>query len=83
MKRMRMAMAIAGTGMVLANVLSAQSAMKPFHFEETTTGDVQAAYQAHALTATQLVQAYLISCGCKDTPPAEHDSYKLEVLGGY
>jgi hypothetical protein len=24
-----------------------------------------------------------ISCGCKDTPPAEHDGYKLEVLNGY
>jgi hypothetical protein len=24
-----------------------------------------------------------IFCGCKDSPPAEHDSYKLEVLGGY
>jgi len=23
------------------------------------------------------------ACGCKDTPPAEHDSYKLEVLTGY
>ena len=28
-------------------------------------------------------QHFKISCGCKDTPPAEHDSYKLEVLGGY
>lgn len=28
-------------------------------------------------------QYFKISCGCKDTPPAEHDSYKLEVLGGY
>jgi hypothetical protein len=26
---------------------------------------------------------FKISCGCKDTPPAEHDSYKLEVLSGY
>jgi Asp-tRNA(Asn)/Glu-tRNA(Gln) amidotransferase A subunit family amidase len=57
MKRMRMA--IAGTGMVLANALSAQSAVKPFHLEETTIADVQAAYRAHALTATQLVQGYL------------------------
>jgi amidase len=57
MKRMRMA--IAGTGMALANALSAQSAVKPFHLEETTIADVQAAYRAHALTATQLVQAYL------------------------
>jgi Asp-tRNA(Asn)/Glu-tRNA(Gln) amidotransferase A subunit family amidase len=57
MKRMRMA--IAGTGLLLANALSAQSAVKPFHLEETTIADVQAAYRAHALTATQLVQAYL------------------------
>ncbi|HEY6621586.1 MAG TPA: FxLYD domain-containing protein [Steroidobacteraceae bacterium] len=28
-------------------------------------------------------QYFKISCGCKDTAPAEHDSYKLEVLGGY
>lgn len=28
-------------------------------------------------------QYFKISCGCKDTPPAEHDTYKLEVLGGY
>jgi amidase len=56
MKRMRVA--IAGTGIVLANALSAQS-VKPFHLEETTIADVQAAYQAHALTATQLVQGYL------------------------
>jgi hypothetical protein len=28
-------------------------------------------------------QCFKISCGCKDTPPAEHDSYKLEVLNGY
>jgi hypothetical protein len=28
-------------------------------------------------------QYFKISCGCKDTPPAEHDSYKLDVVGGY
>lgn len=28
-------------------------------------------------------QYFKISCGCKDTPAAEHDSYKLEVLSGY
>jgi hypothetical protein len=28
-------------------------------------------------------QYFKISCGCKDTPPAEHDSYKVEVIGGY
>jgi hypothetical protein len=26
---------------------------------------------------------FKISCGCKDSPPAEHDSYKLEVITGY
>jgi amidase len=57
MKRMRMA--IAGTGLLLANALSAQSAVKSFHLDEATIGEVQAAYQAHVLTATQLVQAYL------------------------
>src|SRR5271163_4135337 len=55
MKRMRMAIAV--TGILLANALSAQSAVKPFHLDETTIGDVQAAYQSHALTAMQLVQA--------------------------
>jgi hypothetical protein len=28
-------------------------------------------------------QYFKISCGCEDSSPAEHDSYKLEVLGGY
>jgi hypothetical protein len=28
-------------------------------------------------------QFFKISCGCKNSPPAEHDSYKLEVLTGY
>jgi hypothetical protein len=28
-------------------------------------------------------QYFKISCACKDTPPAEHDSYKLEVMSGY
>ncbi|MDR2239977.1 MAG: FxLYD domain-containing protein [Zoogloeaceae bacterium] len=26
---------------------------------------------------------FKISCGCKDTPPAEHDSYKIQVSGGF
>jgi len=55
----RMHIAIAGTGMLMANALSAQSAVKPFQLEETTISEVQAAYQSHALTATQLVHAYL------------------------
>lgn len=28
-------------------------------------------------------QYFKIACGCKDTTPPEHDSFKLEVLGGY
>jgi hypothetical protein len=28
-------------------------------------------------------QYFKISCGCKDTPPAEHDSYKVEIIRGY
>ncbi len=28
-------------------------------------------------------QFFKISCGCKDNAPAEHDSYKLEVLTAY
>jgi len=26
---------------------------------------------------------FKIACGCKDTPAAEHDSYKVEVLASY
>lgn len=26
---------------------------------------------------------FKISCGCKDSPPAEHDSYRLQVIAGY
>lgn len=26
---------------------------------------------------------FKIACGCKDNPPAEHDSYKIEVIRGY
>jgi amidase len=55
----RMHIAIAGTSMLLASSLSAQSAVRPFHLDETTISDVLAAYQSHALTSTQLVQAYL------------------------
>ena len=28
-------------------------------------------------------QYFKISCGCKDSAPAEHDSYKLEILAGF
>jgi len=26
---------------------------------------------------------FKVACGCKDSPPAEHDSFKAEILGGY
>jgi hypothetical protein len=26
---------------------------------------------------------FKVACGCKDTPPAAHDSFKVQVLGGY
>ena len=26
---------------------------------------------------------FKVSCGCKGTPPAEHDSFKLQVISGY
>jgi hypothetical protein len=26
---------------------------------------------------------FKVSCGCKDEPPAEHDSYKIGIVGGY
>ena len=55
----RMHIVIVGTGMLLTNAVTAQSAVKPFLLDETTISDVQAAYQSHALTATQLVRAYL------------------------
>jgi amidase len=55
----RMHMAIAGTAMLLANALSAQSTVKPFHLDESTISDVQTAYRSHTITATQLVEAYL------------------------
>jgi hypothetical protein len=55
----RMHIAIVGTRLLLANALSAQNAVKPFHLDQTTISNVQAAYQSYALTATQLMQAYL------------------------
>jgi hypothetical protein len=44
--------------------------------------DQYSTYLTGALDAGKS-QYFKISCGCKDTPPAEHDSYKLEVLSGY
>ena len=44
--------------------------------------DQYSTYLTGALEAGKS-QYFKISCGCKDTPPAEHDSYKLEVLSGY
>ena len=29
------------------------------------------------------LQYFKISCGCKDSPPAEHDSFKVEAIKGY
>jgi hypothetical protein len=26
---------------------------------------------------------FKVNCGCGDSPPAEHDSYKVQVRGGY
>jgi hypothetical protein len=26
---------------------------------------------------------FKIACGCRDSPPAEHDSFKVEVVSGY
>jgi amidase len=45
--------------MLLGNGAGAESAVKPFHLEEATIGDVHAAYMSGTLTAAKLVQAYL------------------------
>jgi amidase len=57
MKRLHIVMAV--MVMLLAKGAGAENAVKAFQLEETTIGDVQAAYKAGTLTATQLVQAYL------------------------
>ena len=44
--------------MVVANGASAEGVVKPFHLDEATISDVQAAYRSGALTAARLVQAY-------------------------
>jgi amidase len=49
---------MAGTVMLTANGASAESAVKPFHLDEATISDVQAAYRSGALTAARLVEAY-------------------------
>ncbi len=49
----------AATVMLLAYQANAAGQMKQFQVEETTIGDVQAAYKSGATTATHLVQAYL------------------------
>jgi len=56
MKRVHLFMA--GTVMLLANGAGAESVVKPFHLDEATISDVQAAYRSGALTAARLVQAY-------------------------
>jgi amidase len=48
----------AATVMLVANGAAAQSVVKPFHLDEATISDVQAAYRSGALTAARLVQAY-------------------------
>jgi amidase len=55
----RSQLVMAATVMLLANSVSAESKVKAFHLEEATIGDVLAGYKSRALTATQLVQAYL------------------------
>jgi amidase len=50
---------MAGTVMRLANSAGAESVVRSFHLEEATISDVHAAYRSGALTAAQLVQAYL------------------------
>src|SRR5580693_10031593 len=47
-----------GTVMVMANGASAEGVVKPFHLDEASISDVQAAYRAGSLTAARLVQAY-------------------------
>ena len=44
--------------MVVANGASAEGAVKPFHLDEATISEVQAACRSGALTAARLVQAY-------------------------
>jgi hypothetical protein len=51
-------------------------------FDHTKFVDQYSTYLTGPL-APGTSQFFKISCGCKDTPPAEHDSYKLEVLGGF
>ena len=57
MKRLHAIMA--GIVVLMSFSVPAVSAVKAFHPEETTIADVQAAYKSGAITATQLVQAYL------------------------
>ncbi len=49
---------IGGMLMLMANA-PAQNSAKPFHLEEATISDVQAAYKSGTLTSVKLVQAYL------------------------
>jgi len=44
---------MAGTAMLLANGAGAENAVKTFHLEEATIGDVHAAYMSGALTASK------------------------------
>jgi amidase len=49
---------IGGMLMLMANA-PVQNSAKPFHLEEATISDVQAAYKSGTLTSVKLVQAYL------------------------
>ena len=48
-----------GTTMLIANNAAAQNPTKPFHLDEATISEVQAAYKSGTLTSVKLVQAYL------------------------
>ena len=45
--------------MLIANNAAAQNPTKPFHLDEATISEVQAAYKSGTLTSAKLVQAYL------------------------
>jgi amidase len=48
-----------GTLMFLASATADTTAAEPFHLEEASISDVQAAYRSGATTATRVVQSYL------------------------
>jgi amidase len=56
---MKLAQIIATGALILLSGVGAASGVKRFPVEEATIAEVQAAYRSGAITATQLVQAYL------------------------